>query len=217
MEQKSMPQNAELVFFSKWLQAPLRVASVTPSSAHLARAMAAALPPGDGLVVELGGGTGPITQALLDTGLDADRLAVIERDPHFCRYLEQRFGAARLICGDAFHLQTLIRERVGGMPVRAVVSGLPLLTMPVRAVVSGLPLLTMSPLLQRQLLAQALALMHGLGPFIQFSYGWGSPLKSSVQASLGLSARCAVHVWRNVPPAKVWLYEARHADDIASM
>jgi len=198
-----MPQNAELVFFSKWLKAPLRVASVTPSSAHLARAMAAALPPGDGLVVELGGGTGPITQALLDTGLDANHLAVIERDPHFCLYLEQRFGAARLICGDAFHLQTLIRERVGGMPVRAVVS--------------GLPLLTMSPLLQRQLLAQALALTHGLGPFIQFSYGWGSPLKSSVQASLGLSARCVAHVWRNVPPAKVWVYEARHADDIASM
>lgn len=198
-----MPQNAELVFFSKWLQAPLRVASVTPSSAYLARAMAATLPPGDGLVVELGGGTGPITQALLDTGLDANQLAVIERDPHFCRYLKQRFGVARLICGDAFHLQTLINGQVDDPPVRAVVS--------------GLPLLTMSPLLQRQLLAQALALTHGLGPFIQFSYAWGSPLKSSVQASLGLSARCAANVWRNLPPAKVWVYEARHADDIASM
>jgi len=198
-----MPQNAELVFFSKWLQAPLRVASVTPSSAYLARAMAATLPPGDGLVVELGGGTGPITQALLDTGLDANQLAVIERDPHFCRYLKQRFGVARLICGDAFHLQTLINGQVDDTPVRAVVS--------------GLPLLTMSPLLQRQLLAQALALTHGLGPFIQFSYAWGSPLKSSVQASLGLSARCAANVWRNLPPAKVWVYEARHADDIASM
>lgn len=198
-----MPQNAELVFFSKWLQAPLRVASVTPSSAHLARAMAAALPAGDGLVVELGGGTGPITQALLDTGLDADHLTVIERDPHFCRYLEKRFNIARLICGDALDLQTLIREQVGGMPVRAVVS--------------GLPLLTMSPVLQRNLLDQALALTHGLGPFIQFSYGWGSPLKSSVRASLGLSARCAAHVWRNVPPAKVWVYETQHADDLAGI
>ena len=198
-----MPQNAELVFFSKWLKAPLRVASVTPSSAHLARAMAAALPPGDGLVVELGGGTGPITQALLDTGLDTDRLAVIERDPHFCHYLEQRFGAARLICGDAFHLQALVRDLA--------------CTMPVRAVVSGLPLLTMSPTLQRHLLVQALALTHGLGPFIQFSYGLGSPLKSSVRTSLGLSARCAAQVWRNVPPAKVWVYEAQHADDSASI
>jgi phosphatidylethanolamine/phosphatidyl-N-methylethanolamine N-methyltransferase len=198
-----MPKNGELEFFSKWLQAPLRVASITPSSTHLARAMAAALPSGDGLVVELGGGTGPITRALLDTGLDPDRLAVIERDPQFCRYLKQRFSAARLICGDAFHVQTLIHELACGMPVRAVVS--------------GLPLLTVSPLLQRHLLEQALALTHGLGPFIQFSYGWGSPLRSSVCATLGLSTRCAAQVWRNVPPAKVWVYEAQHANRIASI
>lgn len=195
-----MPQNEELAFFSKWLQAPLRVASVTPSGPRLARAMAAALPPGDGLVVELGGGTGPITRALLDTGLDADRLAVIERDPQFCRHLKRRFAAARVLCGDAVDLQALVRGLESALPVRAIVS--------------GLPLLTMSPTIQRTLLEQALALTHGLGPFIQFSYGLGSPLKSSVQAALGLSARCAAQVWRNVPPAKVWVYDVPGADDI---
>lgn len=190
-----MPQNADFVFFSKWLREPLRVASVTPSSVHLARAIAAALPPGGGLVVELGGGTGSITQALLNTGLDADCLAVIERDPGFFQYLEQRFGAVRLILGDAFHLQTLVRELACVMPIRAVVS--------------GLPLLTMSPALQRHLLVQALEVTQGLGPFIQFSYGLGSPLRSSVRTSLRLSARCAAQVWRNVPPAKVWVYETQ--------
>ncbi|MCB1802295.1 MAG: methyltransferase [Gammaproteobacteria bacterium] len=190
-----MPQNDELVFFSKWLQAPLSVASVTPSGTHLARAMVRALPPGDGLVVELGAGTGPITRALLDSGLDAGRLAVIERDAHFCAHLQRRFPDVRLVHGDALQLQALIRELASDMPVRAVIS--------------GLPLLTFSATLQYQLLEQTLALTQGLGPFIQFSYGLGSPLKSSVRASLGLSAQCAAQVWRNVPPAKVWVYAAQ--------
>lgn len=42
------------------------------------------MPDGDGLVVELGGGTGAVTQALLDHGFARERLVVVERSPRLC-------------------------------------------------------------------------------------------------------------------------------------
>lgn len=188
---------SDLVFFSKWLKSPLQVASVTPSSARLARAMAAALPASEGLVVELGAGTGPVTQALLATGVSPEHLVVVERDPHFCRMLARRFPGVTVIAGDAFDLQSLVTATGSPLPVRAVVSGLPLVPMRVAA--------------QAELLGQAMALTGGNGPFVQFSYGLGSPVKKPVEQALELVPRCVAQVWRNVPPAKVWSYAQQPA------
>ena len=183
---------ADLVFFSKWLKSPLQVASVTPSSARLAGAMAAALPAHHGLVVELGAGTGPVTRALLGSGVDPRDLVVVERDPHFCRMLARRFPGITVIGGDAFELESLVKRMGSSLPVRAVVSGLPLV--PMRAAA------------QAHLLGQAMALTGGTGPFVQFSYGLTSPVKKTVEQALELVPRCVAQVWRNVPPAKVWSY-----------
>jgi phosphatidylethanolamine/phosphatidyl-N-methylethanolamine N-methyltransferase len=188
-----MNTKAELVFFAKWLRAPLRVASVTPSSARLARAMTAGLPDGEGLVIELGGGTGPITQALLEAGVASEDLLVIERDRHFHRLLSQRFPDISVLHGDAFDLASLVRTNGYQSPVRAIVSGLPMVPMSARA--------------QTTILRQALALTNGRGPFVQFSYGLSSPIKPSVKADLRLNSHCVAQVWRNVPPARVWVYE----------
>lgn len=187
-----MAQNAELVFFSKWLKSPLKVASVRPSSAQLASAMAAALPENDGLVIELGGGTGAITQALLNAGVTLDRLVVIERDADFHRHLHKRFPGIKLLRGDALHLRSLLRGN-GDAPLRAIVSGLPLLSMNAAA--------------QRRLMQEAFSLTSTPIPFIQFTYGLASPLRKTIQHELGLSARCVSKVYRNLPPAKVWVYE----------
>lgn len=190
-----MKRNSELMFFSKWFVSPLRVASVMPSGAPLARAMASALPDSDGVVVELGGGTGPITHALLEAGVRSDQLIVIERDAQFCDYLNRRFPEINVRQGDALDLTVLMQNLVADTPVRAVVS--------------GLPLLSMNADTQMRLLQQAMRLTGGMGPMIQFSYGLASPLRKSVEQHLGLVPRCITQVWRNVPPARVWTYESR--------
>ncbi len=188
-----MSKNPGLMFLTKWLKSPLTVASVTPSSPQLAKAMANCLPDGDGLVVELGGGTGPITQALTHHVKNPEHLVVLERDQHFYEFLRGRFPGNTIIKGDALELSELIGETFPGVPVRAVVS--------------GLPLLSMSGSLQRGIVEQALTVAGKGGRFIQFSYGLSSPVKKSIAKDLNLSVNCAAHVWRNVPPAKVWVYE----------
>ncbi len=190
-----MKRNSELMFFSKWFTSPLRVASVTPSGASLARAMASALPVGEGVVVELGGGTGPITRALLEAGVRSDQLIVIERDAQFCDYLVRRFPGITVRHGDALELTDLMQDLSVDTPVRAVVS--------------GLPLLAMNADTQTRLLQQTMQLTGGHGPLIQFSYGLASPLKKTIEQRLGLVSRCVAQVWRNIPPAKVWTYQGR--------
>ncbi|MBN1379163.1 MAG: methyltransferase [Gammaproteobacteria bacterium] len=197
-----MTKNPELLFFTKWLQSPLTVASITPSSPQLARAMALSLPECEGLVIELGGGTGAITQALLQTGVDPNQLVVIERDPYFYRYLKKRFPEIKILCGDAMNLMSLIN----GMPAK----------LPIRTVVSGLPFLSMNAIAQKRLLEQLLSLSDSKGSFVQFSYALTSPLKKSVEKELQLESRCVARVWQNVPPAKVWVYKKKSVNNILS-
>src|SRR5690348_4415792 len=70
------------LFLREWLVQPGIVGAICPSSHRLARSMAERIPvQGDGLVVELGAGTGAVTQALLEKGISPDRLRVVERSP----------------------------------------------------------------------------------------------------------------------------------------
>src|SRR3546814_433284 len=78
---------------------------------------------GNGLVVELGAGTGTVTKAVLDKGVAADRLRVVERSPVFVRHLQQRYPFMDVIEGDAAMLADLLHDDT---PVTTMVSSLPL-------------------------------------------------------------------------------------------
>src|SRR5262249_34099201 len=120
----------EVRFFRTWIEKPLTMGSVTPSGRALARTMAAYVDPSiPGPIIELGPGTGPVTDALVAQGVDPARLVLVEFDPTFCRILQGRYPTATVVQGDAYSLrrvlQHLLRE-----PAAAVVSGLPLFTKP---------------------------------------------------------------------------------------
>ena len=62
-----------------------------------------------GPVVELGPGTGAITNALIEHGIDQKRLVLVEYDPGFCALLRDRYPQAEVVQGDAYTL----RESLG--------------------------------------------------------------------------------------------------------
>jgi phosphatidylethanolamine/phosphatidyl-N-methylethanolamine N-methyltransferase len=172
-----------------WLKNPLKIGAVAASSPELAAAMARHIPlKSEGYVVELGGGTGPVTRAILDTGVPPDRLIVVERDPVLHHHLAERYPDVRVLQGDALHLQQLLR-REGIHPVKAIVS--------------SLPLLTMKKAIQHRIGAQAFAALDPGAPFIQFTYGLFSPLNRRL---LGVHGTVEDRVLQNLPPASVWLY-----------
>jgi phosphatidylethanolamine/phosphatidyl-N-methylethanolamine N-methyltransferase len=179
----------EVRFIRSWIERPLSIGAVTPSSKMLARAMARYVDPhSDGPVVELGPGTGPVTAALVEAGVDPSRLVLVEFNPAFCRILRTRYPSATLVQGDAYSMRRLLET---------------LLLQPAAAVVSGLPLVT-KPMRQRlRLIRDAFDLMLPGAPFVQFTYSVASPLPRRLS---GFSVEASERIWMNIPPARVWVY-----------
>lgn len=172
----------------------MRTGAQWPSSRALAREMARAVDPQvPGTVIELGVGTGPVTRALIERGVTADRLMLVETNDEFCRLLRQRYPRARLVQGDALALPRRLRHDPGANPVAAVVSSLPLMAMP--------------PRLRLRLLHDCLRLMGPDGRFIQFTYATVSPVP--LRNRQGIVVEASRRVWFNLWPAKVWTYRLK--------
>jgi phosphatidylethanolamine/phosphatidyl-N-methylethanolamine N-methyltransferase len=191
---KGIRLDDEVRFIRSWLERPLSIGAVTPSGKVLARAMASYVDPNsDGPVVELGPGTGPVTEALVEAGVAPSRLVLVEFNPAFCRILHSRYPDATLVQGDAYSLRRLL-ETLLIQPAAAVVSGLPLVTKPIRQ--------------RLRLIRDAFDLMVPGAPFVQFTYSVASPLPKRLG---GFSAEASERIWMNIPPARVWVY--RKTDD----
>src|SRR5262252_3352119 len=93
------------LFLKRWLRRPLAMGAVVPSGRLLAEAIARTamreIEGRDGHVVELGAGTGEVTKALLAGGIAPDRLALVERDPEFAKFLRSHFPGPKIVEGDA--------------------------------------------------------------------------------------------------------------------
>jgi phosphatidylethanolamine/phosphatidyl-N-methylethanolamine N-methyltransferase len=178
-------------FLKSLVVAPRLTGAVAPSGRALARGMATAIgSPSHGLIVELGPGTGPVTQALIEAGVAPERLVLIEYDLGFCRMLKRRFEGVRVIEGDAYDLPRAVAP-FAGQPVAAVVSSLPLLNQPPRK--------------REKLIGDAFALMGPSGVFVQFTYGLLSPIPREFCANR-YSAIRSRPILLNLPPAFVWTY-----------
>ena len=179
----------EARFLRSWLERPLVTGAVTPSGKILARTLASFVDPRiPGPVVELGPGTGPVTDALIRRGVAQDRLVLVEYSPEFCQLLKRRFPKATIIQGDAYDLTDSL-SGILAEPAAATVSSLPLFTKPMDE--------------RRSLLEGAQELMHPDAPFIQFTYAMVPPIPARSQA---YRTRASNRVWRNLPPARVWVY-----------
>jgi phosphatidylethanolamine/phosphatidyl-N-methylethanolamine N-methyltransferase len=176
-------------FLRSWVEKPISMGAVTPSGKALARAMARYVDPeAAGPVIELGPGTGAVTEALVARGIEQSRLVLVEFDPSFCRLLRRRYPKATVIQGDAYRIQHLL----GGLlrePAAAVVSGLPLQTKPFKR--------------RLKLMAEAFSLMAPGAPLIQFTYAMVTPIP---MRPADISAEASELIWLNVPPARVWVY-----------
>jgi phosphatidylethanolamine/phosphatidyl-N-methylethanolamine N-methyltransferase len=189
VEKKPLRLDDEMRFIRTWFENPLSTGAVMPSSKALARTMANYVDPNStGPVIELGPGTGPVTEALVQRGIDPKRLVLVEFDADFARLLRTRYPAATVVQGDAYRLKRLLSETVRE-PAAAMVSGLPLVTKPLRT--------------RLRLMSDALALLAPGAPFIQFTYAPVAPIPKGLA---GIKAESSETIWLNLPPARVWVY-----------
>jgi phosphatidylethanolamine/phosphatidyl-N-methylethanolamine N-methyltransferase len=186
---KPLRLDDEVRFLRSWIEKPLHMGAVMPSGRVLARTMAQYVDiNSSGPVVELGPGTGAITNALIEHGVDQKRLVLVEYNPGFCALLRDRYPHAKVVQGDAYKLRDSLWD---------------VLNVPASAVVSGLPLVTKPMLTRLKLIRDAFLALAPGAPFVQFTYSVAPPIPKSLP---GVSTEASERIWMNLPPARVWVY-----------
>ena len=173
-------------FFRGWLRDPRSMGAVAPSGRALARLMATGVTPG-AVVLELGAGTGSLTEGLLANGVQPTNLYLVERDPELAAVLRKRFAGCHVFAADAMALQ---RDLPAGVTFDFVIS--------------GLPLLLFSPSQRSELLQQILSLLRPGGRYQQFTYGGRCPIDRETRKALHVDTKLLGIAALNLPPAFVY-------------
>ena len=176
--------------FRSLLRNPTRVGAIAPSSPQLCRLMASCVDPRSKAVMEIGAGTGVITEALLERGVEPGRLFVVERDPSLAVHLQNRFPDVQVQCGEALYAGEILSGEATGK---------------VETIVSSLPFANMDEHERSRIVKAMLKLLGRNGQLIQFTYLPRCPLPID---SLGLRAKYVGCAWMNFPPAAVWSFRA---------
>jgi phosphatidylethanolamine/phosphatidyl-N-methylethanolamine N-methyltransferase len=173
------------------LRKPLSVGAVAAASPQLVRNVVSHVEPCSDVVVELGAGTGVITQALSQHRCNRRGLVAIEIDPHLADIARARLlDVVDVIVGDALELESYFCQGQ------------------VDSIVCSLPLTLLSSEDLETLLMGARAVLKGEGQFILYLYRtgfWRHRYQKVMQRMRYHFPR--VHesrtVWRNLPPARV--------------
>ena len=179
------------LFFRRWLQNPRQLGTLAPISVKLSRLAAqealAYYTPGTP-VVEIGAGTGRLTRALLQCGLRAQDLTVVELDGEMCAFLRASIPNIHVVEGDANHLVDLIApdicEKVG-------------------VVVSAIPLMYLHENLRKSLISAAFSVLKPGAKIVHVTYNPRSPLNFWE----GIKQNRLVAAWFNMPPGFVWQFQ----------
>ena len=109
----------------------------------------------DSFIIELGPGTGVITKAIIDRGMNESQIIAIEKSPGLAKKLQRQFSLVNVLHGNAMDLNKLLGD--SHKQVSVVVSSLPLLSLPKATV--------------KIILEQIENILEPNGCYIQFTYG----------------------------------------------
>jgi phospholipid N-methyltransferase len=175
-----MATHNPLVFFRRFLTSPQAVGAVMPSSVQTARVMASSIKPND-RVLEIGAGTGALTQSILERLSSPAQLTSVEIDPALCMEFAANFPDVRLVTGDA---EDILKTSSG-----------------YDAIISGIPFAIMEPTKRARMFSLIGERLNQGGMFVAFQYSLSSKtelekLFKDVQVKFSPL---------NVPPAAVYV------------
>lgn len=180
-------------FAREFLRDPLHTASVAPSSAALARTATSPVPcSGSPVVVELGPGTGTITDVIRRRLGGRGRQLALEASPRLADGLAQRYPDVEVIRADAAELPAILSARLLVADV----------------VVSGLPWAAFTGVGSPTLLTRLTGCLGGDGALTQLGYAvtrWAPPARRQLAELHGRFEEVSTSrtVWRNLPPAVI--------------
>lgn len=165
------------------LKNPRTMGALAPSSARLARELAC-LAAGSDHVLELGAGTGVVTQALFEV-VNEEKIQVVELQIKLAATLKKRYPNLKVLQSTAHHALDNYRQ-CGSV-----------------AVVSSLPFRSLPPAMKHLTVQSLLGFLKSSPDslLIQYTYGLGAPFS----APSGFKWQQVKWVLANIPPACIWV------------
>jgi phospholipid N-methyltransferase len=174
-----------VLFLSKFIQHPLQIGSVTPSSRYLVNRMAKSVNwSAIESLVELGAGTGVFTRKINQLKSKSCKALIIEKDPDLRNHLSRLYPDLHFgVSAGNFHwmLQNLNIHQVD-------------------CIVSGLPFANFAAELQEKILDEITTCLKPDGIFVMFQYSW--QMKSKLEQRFHNVSLSVVPL--NFPPAIVY-------------
>ena len=181
-----MKQLEQGIFILEFIRSPKTVGAICPCSKKLAYNVAEYVTfAKNEFVLEIGAGTGCITESLLSKGIHPSNLILIERSAALVAHLKNKFPNLTIIKGDAADLIDILPQTAKSN-VGCIVSSIPMLSLPkdtVKAVIN-----------------QIRSVLGNRGLFIQYTYGVN---KKTLPFCDGFKASLTKIVWFNIPPARI--------------
>lgn len=181
-----------LRFFQQFFIEPANIGAIWPSSRRLAEVITErARVRTASFVVELGPGTGSVTEVILEKLSPQARFFAMEINPKFVDILCKTFPHTHIIQDSAEHLSQYVRE-FGAETCDCIIC--------------GLPFASFSDALQDAVLHEISTVLAPGGRFVSFGYPFGRLLPRGRRFKQKLSStfskvETTPIVWKNLPPA----------------
>ncbi len=182
-----MPKRHLFPFLKALFLNPRKTGAILPSSKQLATQIAHCIQASQtDYVVELGAGTGVITEAILASDINPANIIVVERAKHLAEKLTRQFPTIHVIHSSATELTKFLNDYPK-----------------VQSIVSSLPLRSLSKTDREIILSQIPIVLAPHGQFIQFTYDLR---KNSRFYPKNFQLVRSFIVWQNLPPARVTVF-----------
>ncbi len=178
------------IWLRNYLRHPIQLGSLLPSSTALSDLIVEHIKPDtEGMILELGAGTGRVTNAILRKGIKQEKLVLLEKSPEFSRLLRNLFPGATVLCADALEINALSSE-LGIDKYDEIVSGIPLRVMPLY--------------IRETIFSKSLSLLMNEGSFSQVTFLPRCPIPETISQSSLFKVIYNGMSFRNFPPGFVW-------------
>ena len=170
-----------------WFDNPKRMGALFPSFTRTAKMLAGIIKDNENVrVVELGAGTGPVTDQIIASGVREDNFYTVEFDPKLCATIQARHPGLHILNIDAATMiEHLPKAFVGNTDY----------------VISTLPLIVLGKEKAKEIINSIFAVLKPGGVYIQITY---TPWRPSYMREIGLKVTQLCVSWINLPPTFIW-------------
>ena len=175
-----------LIWLKNWIRYPMVLGAVLPTQRFASDLMASEVNSSSKIIVELGAGTGHITNSILNKGINEDDLILVEINKEFSEILKNKFPKAQIYSEDAISFFENFPKRFNKK---------------IDIIISGIPLVSLDKNTRNKICEMSVNNLSESGKFFQITYFIRCSFPNEIIKKYKLSKKLKGFTPFNIPPA----------------